>query len=182
MNQFTEQMLIKILGAVDAAHVPLRKWEPLRYVQNVFVTRRQYRDRGLEWASGERDVAGRKRAQRALQALVDEGLIETERRNERTTSVKLTDAGASVARALVFLPGLEDAAHFVGEVADLLETSEWCECWAGHLWLPEFVPARWWHGLLHNQTAWLIKAALIYRRRKLGYQRAIIDVPYHLRE
>ena len=48
--------------------------------------------------------------------------------------------------------------------------------------LPEFVPARWWHGLLHNQTAWLIKAALIYRRRKLGYQRAIIDVPYHLRE
>ena len=46
--------------------------------------------------------------------------------------------------------------------------------------LPEFVPARWWHGLLHNQTAWLIKAALLYRRRHLGYQRAIIDVPYHL--
>lgn len=47
--------------------------------------------------------------------------------------------------------------------------------------LPEFVPAKWWHGLLHNQTAWLIKAALLYRRRRLGYQRAIIDVPYHLR-
>jgi amino acid transporter len=46
--------------------------------------------------------------------------------------------------------------------------------------LPEFVPARWWHGLLHNQTAWLIKAALLYRRRHLGYQRAIVDVPYHL--
>jgi hypothetical protein len=46
--------------------------------------------------------------------------------------------------------------------------------------LPEFVPARWWHNLLHNQTAWLIKAALLYRRRHLGYQRAIIDVPYHL--
>ena len=27
--------------------------------------------------------------------------------------------------------------------------------------LPEFVPAKWWHGLLHNQTAWLIKAALL---------------------
>jgi hypothetical protein len=47
--------------------------------------------------------------------------------------------------------------------------------------LPEFVPARWWHGLLHNQTAWLIKAALLYRRQHLGFQRAIIDVPYHLR-
>ncbi|MCX7681333.1 MAG: APC family permease [Anaerolineae bacterium] len=47
--------------------------------------------------------------------------------------------------------------------------------------LPEFVPARWWHNLLHNQTAWLLKAALLYRRRRLGFQRVIIDVPYHLR-
>ncbi|MFO7741822.1 MAG: hypothetical protein R6X31_05845 [Anaerolineae bacterium] len=46
--------------------------------------------------------------------------------------------------------------------------------------LPEFVPARWWHALLHNQTAWLIKTALLYRRRRLGYQRTVIDVPYHL--
>lgn len=46
--------------------------------------------------------------------------------------------------------------------------------------LPEFVTSKWWHNLLHNQTAWLIKAALLYRRRTLGYQRAIIDVPYHL--
>ena len=48
--------------------------------------------------------------------------------------------------------------------------------------LPEFVPARWWQSLLHNQTAWLIKAALLYRRRTHGYQRAIIDVPFHLQE
>jgi amino acid transporter len=47
--------------------------------------------------------------------------------------------------------------------------------------LPEFVPARWWHAFLHNQTTWLLKAALLYRRRRLGYQRAIIDVTYHLR-
>jgi amino acid transporter len=46
--------------------------------------------------------------------------------------------------------------------------------------LPEFVPAKWWHGFLHNQTAWLIKAALLYRRRHLGYQRVIVDIPYHL--
>jgi len=47
--------------------------------------------------------------------------------------------------------------------------------------LPEFVPAKWWHGLLHNQSGWLIKVALLYNRRRLGFQRAIIDVPYHLR-
>jgi len=48
--------------------------------------------------------------------------------------------------------------------------------------LPEFVPAHWWQALLHNQSAWLIKAALLYRRRQQGFQRAIIDVPYHLRK
>ena len=46
--------------------------------------------------------------------------------------------------------------------------------------LPEFVPAKWWHALLHNQTAWLLKTALLYRRRHLGFQRVIIDVHYHL--
>ena len=46
--------------------------------------------------------------------------------------------------------------------------------------LPEFVPAKWWQSLLHNQTAWFIKTALLYRRRYLGYQRVIMDVPYHL--
>ena len=48
--------------------------------------------------------------------------------------------------------------------------------------LPEFVPAKWWQGLLHNQTAWLLKAAMLYRRRNSGFQRVIIDVPYHLRK
>ena len=47
--------------------------------------------------------------------------------------------------------------------------------------LPEFIPGKWWHSLLHNQTAWLIKAALLYRRRNLGRERIIIDVPFHLR-
>ncbi|MCX8025055.1 MAG: APC family permease [Thermanaerothrix sp.] len=47
--------------------------------------------------------------------------------------------------------------------------------------LPEFVPARWWHFFLHNQSALLLKSALLYRRRRMGFQRVIIDVPYHLR-
>ncbi len=48
--------------------------------------------------------------------------------------------------------------------------------------LPEFIPAKWWQSLLHNQTAWLLKAALLYRRRSRGFQRVIIDIPYHLRK
>jgi hypothetical protein len=48
--------------------------------------------------------------------------------------------------------------------------------------LPEFVPARWWQHLLHNQTAWMLKLALLYRRRRSGKVRAIIDIPLYLRE
>ncbi len=41
--------------------------------------------------------------------------------------------------------------------------------------LPEFVPARWWHNLLHNQTAFLIKTALLFRKN-----RVVVSVPYRL--
>lgn len=46
--------------------------------------------------------------------------------------------------------------------------------------LPEFVPAKWWQHVLHNQTAWVLKLALLYRRRRYGKVRAIIDLPLHL--
>jgi amino acid transporter len=48
--------------------------------------------------------------------------------------------------------------------------------------LPEFIPGKWWQTLLHNQTAWLIKAALLYHRRTMGKERVVIDVPFHLRD
>jgi amino acid transporter len=48
--------------------------------------------------------------------------------------------------------------------------------------LPEVVPARLWHNLLHNQTALLLKTVLLYRRGRGREQRVIIDVPYHLRD
>ncbi len=46
--------------------------------------------------------------------------------------------------------------------------------------LPEFIPAYSWQSALHNQSAMLIKKALLYQRRQSGYQRVIIDVPFHL--
>lgn len=30
--------------------------------------------------------------------------------------------------------------------------------------IPEFITAKWWHRVLHNQTAWLIRAALLFKR------------------
>jgi amino acid transporter len=42
--------------------------------------------------------------------------------------------------------------------------------------LPEFIPARWWQQILHNQTALLIKGQLLFRRNVV-----VTDVPHHLR-
>ena len=42
--------------------------------------------------------------------------------------------------------------------------------------LPEFVPARWWHHLLHNQTSLMLKGALLFKRNVI-----VISVPYHLK-
>ncbi|MGH7371737.1 MAG: amino acid permease, partial [Candidatus Methylomirabilales bacterium] len=41
--------------------------------------------------------------------------------------------------------------------------------------LPEFIPARWWHTLLHNQTALRIKANFLFRKGTV-----VINVPSHL--
>lgn len=41
--------------------------------------------------------------------------------------------------------------------------------------LPEFVPARWWHQLLHNQSSLLLKGALLFKRNVI-----VTSVPYHL--
>lgn len=42
--------------------------------------------------------------------------------------------------------------------------------------LPEFLPRRWWQHALHNQTALLVKGALLYRKNTV-----VADVPYLLK-
>ncbi|MGA9398992.1 MAG: APC family permease [Anaerolineaceae bacterium] len=82
--------------------------------------------------------------------------------------VILTSPYRSIIQPLLDYLDKTDSQHTDGQLATIV--------------LPEFVPARWWHSLLHNQTAWLLKAALLYRRRKRGFQSVIIDIPYHLRK
>lgn len=42
--------------------------------------------------------------------------------------------------------------------------------------LPEFVPAKWWQHLLHNQSSLLLKGALLFREGII-----VTNVPYHLK-
>jgi amino acid transporter len=74
----------------------------------------------------------------------------------------------SIIQPLIDFLDETDAIHNDGQLATII--------------LPEFVPAKWWQSIMHNQTAWLLKAALLYRRRQRGFQRVIIDIPYHLRK
>ena len=43
--------------------------------------------------------------------------------------------------------------------------------------IPEFVPSRWWHQLMHNQTTLFIKAALLFKPNIV-----VTSVPHHLRQ
>ncbi|CAK0768753.1 Potassium transporter KimA [uncultured Gammaproteobacteria bacterium] len=47
--------------------------------------------------------------------------------------------------------------------------------------VPYFIPRRWWQNLLHNQSALMLKAALMFDKRENGRARIVVDVPYYLR-
>ena len=62
-------------------------------------------------------------------------------------------------------PLLEYLDHLQRQSPDLLVT----------IILPEFIPARWWQHLLHNQHALLLKGALLFRPNTI-----VTNVPFHL--
>jgi len=41
--------------------------------------------------------------------------------------------------------------------------------------LPEFIPAKWWQHILHNQSSLLLKGSLLFRKGVI-----VTSVPYHL--
>jgi amino acid transporter len=61
--------------------------------------------------------------------------------------------------------------QFIAEIEDLRQDDKVT------VLLPEFVPARWWHNLLHNQTSLALKTALLFRPNIV-----VTSVPHHLRE
>jgi len=108
----------------------------------------------IELEPGQSEVVRREWAEHQLEALAHLKVVQSPYRSV-------------VGPLLDFLDAF-DADRHDGQLATLV--------------LPEFVTAHWWEELLHNQTAWVIKLALIYRRRRFGKDRPIIDIPLHLRE
>lgn len=46
--------------------------------------------------------------------------------------------------------------------------------------LPSFIPEKLWQNILHNQTATILKTALLYKKKLTDKPRIIVDVPYQL--
>lgn len=111
------RILVTILAETDAVWLPNRKSRRPRPA-NVYIARRDYAAAGVPWGSNEPSEAGRKAAQRELEALADAELVRVSRpKRMRALGVKLTDAGDVLARGLCGLPGVYSAWVAMQELA-----------------------------------------------------------------
>jgi amino acid transporter len=65
---------------------------------------------------------------------------------------------------------LEPLLQYIADIAERRQPNETIT-----IVVPQFVPGRWWHNFLHNQTAIMLRLALLFRRGIV-----ITDVPFHL--
>jgi hypothetical protein len=119
MNE-RDEVLIRILGTVDAAWLPLRHWTGSAG-GNLYCARRDYEASGVAWRSGSPDPTEQRQRQRTIQALAKTGLLVTFQPATKTLSVRLTEQGEARARAICGLPSLRDS---LGELARLAGLSK----------------------------------------------------------
>jgi hypothetical protein len=65
---------------------------------------------------------------------------------------------------------LEPLLQYIGDIAAQRQPNETIT-----IIVPQFVPGRWWQNFLHNQTAIMLRLALLFRRGII-----ITDVPFHV--
>ncbi len=77
------------------------------------------------------------------------------------------------------IPLLVLDSHYRSVITPLLEYVDELQASQPGIWItvliPEFVTARWWEGIFHNQTALLIRTALLFRKNVV-----VTSVRYHL--
>lgn len=120
-----------------------------------------------------RGVASALRYAQALSTSVKAVYVETDPERTQRLEEKWGKWGLGVPLVVLTSPYRSLLTPFLDYVNHLLALGE------RHvvtIVIPEFVPARWWQHLLHNQTALLIKGALLFRKGVV-----VVDVPFHLR-
>jgi amino acid transporter len=99
-------------------------------------------------------------------------LIDVDKEETAVVEIKWAQWGCGV--PLIVLPS--PYRSILGALLDYVEENldKDPDCWITVV-LPEILPARWWQNILHNQRAFLLKGALLFKDRVV-----LTDVPFHL--
>ncbi len=131
-----DEQLLTILAKTDAVFWPIRKHDVPGRV--LFYERRwAFPTAGVTWASGAVSEAGRKAAQRDLEALLSAKLVKTYNpRGGRTLGVRLTEAADDTMRRMIGLATYADSLPFLDELYCRLDDGDGCN-FLGRPWTSE---------------------------------------------
>ncbi|MBA3936293.1 MAG: hypothetical protein H0X38_02440 [Planctomycetes bacterium] len=121
-----DRTLLAILAAVDAAFLPERPTGSNKGDVRAALLRTPYLSGvGIPWSSGRASAQEKMAASRVLAELEDAGQVIRHAAGQRTSHVRLTDAGEARARSLVGLPSLADAMLQGRKFAKFVDPGRW---------------------------------------------------------
>ncbi|NWF74603.1 MAG: APC family permease [Nitrospirae bacterium] len=100
-------------------------------------------------------------------------IVDVDAESTARTQIQWAQWGCGIQLTVLPCPYRSILSSFLSYVEDLLNKEP--DTWVTVV-IPEILPARWWHGVLHNQRALLLKASLLFKDRII-----LIDVPFHLK-
>jgi amino acid transporter len=100
-------------------------------------------------------------------------IVDVDAESTARNQIQWAQWGCGVQLTVLPCPYRSVLSSFLDYVEDLLNKEP--DTWVTVV-IPEILPAHWWHGVLHNQRALLLKASLLFKERVI-----LIDVPFHLK-
>lgn len=100
-------------------------------------------------------------------------MVDVDAESTARNQIQWAQWGCGVRLTVLPCPYRSVLSSFLDYVEDLLKKEP--DTWVTVV-IPEILPAHWWHGVLHNQRALLMKASLLFKDRVI-----LIDVPFHLK-
>ena len=100
-------------------------------------------------------------------------MVDVDAESTARNQIQWAQWGCGVQLTVLPCPYRSVLSSFLDYVEDLLKKEP--DTWVTVV-IPEILPAHWWHGILHNQRALLLKASLLFKDRVI-----LTDVPFHLK-
>ena len=100
-------------------------------------------------------------------------MVDVDAESTARNQIQWAQWGCGVQLTVLPCPYRSVLSSFLDYVEELLKKEP--DTWVTVV-IPEILPAHWWHGILHNQRALLLKASLLFKDRVI-----LIDVPFHLK-